>query len=358
MNPAFSVGSLPVWRHPIRLKRRKNDVDILSGDYKCARSTTLAPGDAVPGYPGMVIMELDEIDSGISHEYAIQAEGSLDSSNPTKLLTRSESRSLGPMFEGFTEQHLSWETGRKAITGDATTDVITCTGHGYSDAQRVVLLNLSGGAGLTGQSSSVLGTVYYVRDASTDTFKLAATSGGSAIDFTTDITAGYVIDARFCPGTVHPDWPSMYLVGVNLQDTGTDWRKAECQYAGMLWDKAYHRVITVNGAQFSSSDPITVNLSGGWPSTARYTNFILPEIVVTDTFVSTSAPSTASVPSIATPANAPSIQSLTLTAANLTYNYPYGWSLVDSSNVDTLNAGVPVYINRNVYRYIWPVMFR
>jgi hypothetical protein len=30
------------------------------------------------------------------------------------------------------------------------------------------------------------GTIYYVRDSTTDTFKLAATSGGSAIDLTVD----------------------------------------------------------------------------------------------------------------------------------------------------------------------------
>lgn len=358
MNPTFSAGTLPVWRHPIRLRRSLGNVDSLSGDYKCALSTTLNVGDAVPGYPGMVIMDLDETNSGISHEYSIQAEGSLDNSSPTKLLSRGESRSIGPTFETFSEQYLSWQTARKAITGVAATDVITSTAHGYSDTQKVVLLSLSGGDGLTSQSASAIGVIYYVRDATTDTFKLASTSGGSAIDFTTDITAGYVIDAQFCPGTVHPDWPAMYLTNVSLQDTNTPWRKADCQYVGMMWAKPYHRVITVNGQQFSSSEPITVDLSGGWPSTARYTNFILPEVVVTDTVVETSAPSTSSVPTINTPPNAPTIQSLTLSATNLTYNYPYGWSLVDVSNVETLNSGITVYINRKVWRYIWPVMFR
>lgn len=358
MNPTFSAGTLPVWRHPIQLRRRLNDVDALRGDYKCSRATVLSEGDAVPGYPGMIITDLDEIDSGISHEYSITAEGSLDNSSPTKLLNRGASISIGPNFEALTEVYASWQTERKAITGAEATDVITCTAHGYADGTRVVLLDLTGGAGLTGQSTSTIGTVYFVRDATTDTFKLAATAGGSAIDFTTDISAGYVIAAQFRPGSPHPDWPAMFLVGVSLSDNNTPWRKAECQYAGRMWAKPYHRVITVNGQQFSSSEPITVSLAGGWPSSPEYTNFILPEVVVTDVYLETSAPNTALVSSFATPANAPSIQSLTLTGDNLTYNYPYGWTIVDASNVDTLNSGIAVYLNRYVYRYIWPVMFR
>lgn len=74
----------------------------------------------------------------------------------------------------------------KAATAEESTDVVTVTGHGYSDTDEVVFTGLAGGAPL------VNGTTYFVRDSATDTFKVALTSGGAAIDITTDMTAGNV----------------------------------------------------------------------------------------------------------------------------------------------------------------------
>ena len=64
----------------------------------------------------------------------------------------------------------------KRYTFVAATDVFTVTAHGYADTDMVVFINGTAPTGLTE------GTVYFVRDATTDTFKVAATSGGSAID--------------------------------------------------------------------------------------------------------------------------------------------------------------------------------
>ena len=74
------------------------------------------------------------------------------------------------------------DSKNKNITGAAATDIITSTAHGFQNTDQVTILTLTGGAGLS------VGGTYYVRDRTTDTFKLAATSGGPAIDFTTDIT--------------------------------------------------------------------------------------------------------------------------------------------------------------------------
>lgn len=70
--------------------------------------------------------------------------------------------------------------GGTIFTVDAGTDVITSAGHGLSDGD-VLLLTTSNAlpAGLSA------GTPYFVRDKTTDTFKLSATSGGAAIDLTT-----------------------------------------------------------------------------------------------------------------------------------------------------------------------------
>lgn len=66
------------------------------------------------------------------------------------------------------------------MTADSSTDILTAVGHSYSNGDPVRVWN-TGGALPTGLSAN---TDYYVRDVSGDTFKLAATSGGSAIDIT------------------------------------------------------------------------------------------------------------------------------------------------------------------------------
>jgi hypothetical protein len=74
-----------------------------------------------------------------------------------------------------------------SVTGDAATDVITATGHIYTANQTVIFTAITGGAGLAAN------TVYFVRNPSGNTFQLSTTSGGAAINFTTNITAGTVI---------------------------------------------------------------------------------------------------------------------------------------------------------------------
>lgn len=66
----------------------------------------------------------------------------------------------------------------QSFTADAGTDVITANAHGLSNGQTLRFK----GADLPGGLVQV--TVYYVRDVTTNTFKLAATGGGAAIDIT------------------------------------------------------------------------------------------------------------------------------------------------------------------------------
>jgi len=65
-----------------------------------------------------------------------------------------------------------------AFTADSSTDIFTDAAHGLSNGN-ILLLENSGGALPTGLSA---GTVYYVISATTDTFQLSTTSGGSAVD--------------------------------------------------------------------------------------------------------------------------------------------------------------------------------
>lgn len=80
---------------------------------------------------------------------------------------------------------------RALSTSAAADDIIDCTAHGFEVDQAVIFTSLTGGSGLTA------GTTYYVVATSfgTNTFRVATTPGGTAINFTTDITAGTVVDA-------------------------------------------------------------------------------------------------------------------------------------------------------------------
>jgi len=79
---------------------------------------------------------------------------------------------------------------QQSFTADAATDFLTAAAHGYNDGDAVVLEELRNGASLpTGLSE---GTVYYVRDKTANTFKLATAAGGVAIDVTAAGSGGYV----------------------------------------------------------------------------------------------------------------------------------------------------------------------
>lgn len=100
---------------------------------------------------------------------------------------------------------VSWITGATALTAgdqravwpadaapfefdvDPSTDVFEAIAHGFSDDQPVVFYGTSVPGALTA------GVIYFMRDTVTDTFKVAATVGGAAIDITSrPSTAGAI----------------------------------------------------------------------------------------------------------------------------------------------------------------------
>lgn len=70
-----------------------------------------------------------------------------------------------------------------AVTPDNTTEKIGLTAHGYSDGQPVEFAATAMPTGLTA------GLRYYVRDKTTDDFKLALTPGGSVVTFSSNGTS-------------------------------------------------------------------------------------------------------------------------------------------------------------------------
>ena len=72
----------------------------------------------------------------------------------------------------------------KNFTASVTGDTIHSGAHGWSDTQKFVFIKGTAPTGLTA------GVVYFVRDATADTFKVAATSGGAAINLTANPSYG------------------------------------------------------------------------------------------------------------------------------------------------------------------------
>ncbi|MBK8810722.1 MAG: hypothetical protein IPN69_08320 [Acidobacteria bacterium] len=104
----------------------------------------------------------------------------------------------------------------KAFTVDHTTNTITCAAHGYLDDDMVFVSGIDLADPLTAD------TIYFVRDAATNTFKVASLLGGTAIDLTdngsgsqfvikNDLEQG--VDAVFLSDTPH---------------SNTAWVRAQC----------------------------------------------------------------------------------------------------------------------------------
>jgi len=81
------------------------------------------------------------------------------------------------------------ETFYASVTGDEGTDVVTITGASLNDGNLITLTSLAGGEG----AGLATGLTYYAINASGATCKLALTPGGSAVNFTTNITSATAI---------------------------------------------------------------------------------------------------------------------------------------------------------------------
>jgi hypothetical protein len=288
----------------------------------------------------MIIMGLDKTDSGISREWQISAEGSLDATYPTKIIGRGKTRTLEAGWDERSETHLTWNAEWLSCTAVASTDVITCAGHPFSNTNRVMFRNLSGGAGLTGKSLTSNGTIYYVIDAASGTFKVSLTSGGAAVDITSDMTVGQVILADYALGAPHRSWPYLYLHTLTQSDDNTDWQRCELKWMGLEETKPYRRsingqVVTSN-SQFDGLTILTDDVWQNYPPTDSGSNAILSgtdldieydaaTLSLSDTYISTSAPPTEYIGQFWTPPSPPTVTILSLAGTGTKYFYPFGW---------------------------------
>ncbi len=75
----------------------------------------------------------------------------------------------------------------RAVTGSAATDIISDAGHPFVNGDQVTFTSITGGAGLTA------GNTYFIANSVAGvSYQLSITTGGAAINFTTDITAANI----------------------------------------------------------------------------------------------------------------------------------------------------------------------
>lgn len=82
-------------------------------------------------------------------------------------------------------------TAISGATGSASNNTFTKASHGLANGDAILLTVMTGGTGLTaGNANNANGAakIYFVISSATDTFKLSAASGGSEVDFTSDVT--------------------------------------------------------------------------------------------------------------------------------------------------------------------------
>jgi hypothetical protein len=156
---------------------------------------------------------------------------------------------------GFTPNpnlHYTSDVATKDLTtpyGAAATDLFTSTAHGLVANRKIRFATLTGGAGL------VIGTTYYViaSGLTANAFKVSATQGGAAFDFTTNVTVGsYALVADPAPFGLSdvPDNVTTYgYAGLVIPQEATELR---------------NRVVIIggNGYKVALSDTVSIALYG------------------------------------------------------------------------------------------------
>ena len=133
------------------------------------------------------------------------------------------------------------------------------------------------------------------------------------------------------------------------------WYKVHARFLGIVSNKNRVRRITCDSQEISA-DSVRVPLPGGWTFPTKG-SVSLPEIVVEDTFFTTSPPPTQLVPGPNAPADPPPVN-LSIAGVSfgvegqVTSHYPHNWSLISVAG-DPLGPSGP-WKNTLRWKFIWP----
>src|SRR3990167_110677 len=150
----------------------------------------------------------------------------------------------------------------------AVTDIITATAHGLSDGDMLFFSTLG-----TLPAGLSLNTAYYVRDATTNTFKVSETAGGSAVDITDTGSSTHYFHTEFKV----PDIRGSVIIGVGQKVKTFDFLDADVNTGT--------DVITVPSNQFlyTGQAVALTNSGGALPTGLSATTYYV--IYVSDTTI-------------------------------------------------------------------------
>lgn len=242
-----------------------------------------------------------------------------------------------------------------AVTGSASTHRVAWVAHGLSDGDVVTFVTLIGGYLL------VTKTPYYVINATADDFQLAATAGGAAINFSSNITAAtiqagsastfttdgasmrvrpikpgfescWITERRKRKARAKDYWElDLQLKGLKQEEDDSKPVKRRINTTGQTVTNDAYGGITISG-QYLGFPPQLIGSVGfsppdllGPPIAAE---FDLPQISVTDTMITTTAPPTELVPGYWVPDDAPTITVFSPSSDDYTYHCPSGWKVL------------------------------
>lgn len=243
-----------------------------------------------------------------------------------------------------------------AITGSAVSHRIAWTAHGLTDGDVVTFPTLTGGAGLR-----VAVLPYYVINSTADDFQLALTPGGAAIAFTTNISAGtcqpgsailltsdgagmtlryvqpgyescWIVERRKRKARAAGYWEiDLQLKGIKLGDDDSKPVKRRISTTTQTVSNDKFPGIIVGSVYLGFPPELVGTSSLGPPIPPGYqpTELDLPQIAVTDTFISDQPPPTVLVPGNWIPADAPPILILSPLSDSYTYHWPAGWKVLN-----------------------------
>lgn len=368
--PYIAHGIFEGWMPGLRKKRRINDLDTITGSYLADSEDALMPGDAVPDFPGMIIMDADEEENaGGSVAYRINGMGSLDNLRPAKIVSTRIRRSNEPTWDSLS-QELYHPLCDEYFFGAGTDDRLNVGLARFADDDVIKILSVTGAAPLDTE------TTYYVVNADSNYIKLSLTPGGDPVDITTTGTGSLVL-AQFARGSQYValnvgSISSLYLSEVESDDQSEHnlpFKRVRLNYLGIYGPKPYKRSITVNGKTISNDNFRVLFPGGGWGDFRKGTAQ-QPTLEVSDIHVFATDPNlyehvptsdvfdeageSRTIPAAIVIPSPPNVNTIfgSISGSDVVSQWPNRWSFVGCEKVDEI-PGTTVVMIRKVWRYEW-----
>ena len=154
---------------------------------------------------------------------------------------------VASVIDNFYDKYLGVMADSVAFTANASTDVITATAHGLSDGDPIRLTTTG-----TLPAGLAASTDYYVRDKATNTFKLAASSGGTAIDITDTGSGSHYWEYADVETPATSSWAKNGSVITVASNTGI--RKGQVVSGSGIDATIKPNVLSISGTSITISD--------------------------------------------------------------------------------------------------------